>query len=546
MKSKQEKLNKAGTYLRLSKDDEKAGESLSIENQRLILQRYVKEQGFELVDEYVDDGYSGTTFDRPEVQRLLDDAKSGRINVIIVKDLSRFGRNYIEVGMYVDYVFPAHNIRFIALSDNVDTGDKNSSGVEMMPITNVFNEWHAANTSKKVRVVRAANAKAGKYQAAFAPYGYMAGKDEKRLPVIDEAAASVVRRIFELYASGLSGQQIATLLNEEKIEAPSDYRCRQLGIENRKKTCHYWIAGTVLQLLKNPIYLGTMVQMKYTTPSYKNKQFMIKDQSEWVVLENTHEPIISQELWDKCEERKKPYRRGKSTKRSGIDPLSGLMYCADCGGKMRLHWNTTHRRKTNTLVQYRHCYNCGAYSRIGKFYCSSHYIKFQDMHDLIVMDIREKAKLVMENEEQARENFLRKKESLTTKQKNADRQKLKKGKERLDELESLIQATYEDKVLKRVPEKICINLLEKYQEEKDGLEVEVAELEKTTATEEQNVMDVEEFIRRVKKYVDVQELTREMCLELIEYITVDKYADNENEARSIHVYYKFIDKEKAS
>lgn len=170
MKSKQLQQNKkAGTYLRLSKDDEKAGDSLSIENQRLILQKYVAEQGWELVDEYVDDGYSGTNFDRPDVQRLLEDAKNGRIDIIIVKDLSRFGRNYIQVGQYVDYIFPMYNIRFIALSDNVDTADTNSSGMDMMPIMNVFNEWHSANTSKKIRAVIEANARAGKYRTTFAP-----------------------------------------------------------------------------------------------------------------------------------------------------------------------------------------------------------------------------------------------------------------------------------------------------------------------------------------------------------------------------------------
>ena len=218
MKSKQLQLNrKVGNYYRLSKDDEKAGESLSIENQRLILQKYVAEQGWELVDEYIDDGYSGTNFDRPEVQRLLEDAKNGRIDIIIVKDLSRFGRNYIQVGQYVDYIFPMYNIRFIALSDNVDTADTNSSGMDMMPIMNVFNEWHSANTSKKIRAVIEANARAGKYRATFAPYGYIKGTGEKKLPVVDEPAASNVRRIFEMRASGTSPNKIAEVFNEEGI-----------------------------------------------------------------------------------------------------------------------------------------------------------------------------------------------------------------------------------------------------------------------------------------------------------------------------------------
>ena len=193
MKSKLLQNTKAGVYLRLSNDDERIGESLSIENQRRILEKYVAEQGFELVDTYIDDGVSGTHFNRPGIQRLLEDAKIGRINVIIVKDLSRFGRNYIEVGQYVDYIFPMYNIRFIALGDNVDTANCEGSGMDMMPIMNVFNEWHAANTSKKIRAVIESNAKAGKYRTSYAPYGYVKGTDEKKLPVRDEPAASNVR-----------------------------------------------------------------------------------------------------------------------------------------------------------------------------------------------------------------------------------------------------------------------------------------------------------------------------------------------------------------
>ena len=187
----------AGLYYRLSQEDERQGESVSIDNQRTILRKYAEERGFEIHDEYIDDGISGTTFQRPEVQRLLDDAKTGVINTIIVKDLSRFGRNYIEVGQYVDYVFPAFGIRFIAIQDNVDTENRDSGAMEMMPIMNVFNEWHAANTSKKIRAVRRSNAKEGIYTAKKASYGYKMGTDKKRAPVIDEETAPIVKRIFE-------------------------------------------------------------------------------------------------------------------------------------------------------------------------------------------------------------------------------------------------------------------------------------------------------------------------------------------------------------
>lgn len=213
----------AGIYVRLSKDDERVGESLSIENQKRILTSYVNEQGWNIVDIYVDDGYSGTNFNRPGVTRLLEDAKTGKINLIIVKDLSRFGRNYIQVRQYIDYIFPTYNIRFIALNDNVDTTNADTMAMDMMPIMNVFNEWHAANTSKKIKAVIEANAKSGKYRTTFAPYGYVKSDNENRLPVVDEPAASVVRRIFEMRSHGISPRHIADTLNAEEIPTASDY-----------------------------------------------------------------------------------------------------------------------------------------------------------------------------------------------------------------------------------------------------------------------------------------------------------------------------------
>lgn len=543
MKSKQSQLNrKVGNYYRLSKDDEKAGESLSIENQRLILQKYVAEQGWELVDEYIDDGYSGTNFDRPEVQRLLEDAKNGRIDIIIVKDLSRFGRNYIQVGQYVDYIFPLYNIRFIAISDNVDTADTNSSGMDMMPIINVFNEWHSANTSKKIRAVIEANARAGKYRTTFAPYGYIKGTDEKRLPVVDEPAAKNVRRIFEMRASGISPKKISEAFNEEGILIPTDYRCQRDGTTTKKQTCHLWQTDIVKQILHNPTYLGHLVQCRSTTVSYKNKKHVNRDESEQIIIRNTHEAIISQELWDKCREVEASVSQGKRNKSGVTQPLSGLMYCADCGGKMRLGWNNTRHKRTDPRTYHRENYNCGNYSRFGKFYCTSHYIKLKDINALVLMDIRSKAQLVIEDEKQAREDFLKRKERLSSAEKATDKKKLQTAQNRLIELDRLIVSVYEDKVLKKVPEEICVNLLNKYQTEKTALQAEVLTLEKKVADTAREENDVDEFIRRLKRYTDVSELTREMCLELIEYITIDKCQGRfVKEPREVHIYYKLID-----
>lgn len=531
----------AGIYVRLSKDDERAGESLSIENQKRILTSYVTEQGWNIIDIYVDDGYSGTNFDRPGVTRLLEDAKTGKINLIIVKDLSRFGRNYIQVGQYIDYIFPTYNIRFIALNDNVDTASTDTMAMDMMPIMNVFNEWHAANTSKKIRAVIESNAKSGKYRTTFAPYGYVKGDDENRLPVVDEPSASVVRRIFEMRSQGISPRHIADKLNEEHIPIPSDYYYAKIGKPNPRKTSHLWCAERIRAIVNNPTYLGHLAQMRTTTVSYKNHKVINKDPSDWIIVKNTHEPLVSQEIWDKCREMESSVSQGKRDKHGEIMPLSGLMYCADCGDKMRLGWNnTTAGSKKKPRKYLRHNYQCGAYSRFGKYRCTSHHIKMKDINAIVLADIRSMADLIVQDEESARQKFLSEKAKLDERQTAEEEKRLRESKYRLEELKKLIPSIYEDKVLGKIPEDVCVNLLEKYQAEQKTLSAEVEELEAKLSAVKQDEDDVEEFIRRLKRYTDVQELTREMALELIEYVTVDEYAADR--PRDIHIYYKLLDK----
>ena len=530
----------AGIYVRLSQEDMRAGESLSIENQKLILTKYVSEQGWNLENIYVDDGYSGTDFDRPGVTRLLEDAKTGKINLIICKDLSRFGRNYIQVGQYIDYIFPTYNIRFIALNDHIDTADKDNSAMDMMPIVNLFNEWHAASTSKKIKAVIEANCKAGKYRATAAPYGYIKGDDEKHLPIVDEPAASVVRRIFEMRSQGISPRHIADKLNEERVLTPSDYFYAKQGKTNPRRTTHLWCAERISTMLNNPTYLGHLAQMRTTTVSYKNHKTVKKDSSEWIVVENTHEPLVSQEIWDKCREIEKSVSQGKRNSDGYVAALSGLMFCADCGNKMRLGWNNTRHQRGGPREYYRHNFNCGSYNRNGKLACNSHYIKMKDINALILADIRSMADLVVADEDYARKQFLLKKEQINAHQTAEEQKRLREGKNRLAELGTLIPSIYEDKVLGKIPEDVCVNLLEKYQAEQKQLTEEVEQLEAKLNAVKQDEDDVDEFIRRLKKYIDVPELTREMCLELIEYITVDEYA--KDRPREIHIYYKLLEK----
>lgn len=528
----------AGIYVRLSQEDMRAGESLSIEHQKLILTKYVREQGWNLVDTYVDDGFSGTDFNRPSVQRLLSDAQTGRINLIICKDLSRFGRNYIEVGQYIDYIFPLHNIRFIALNDNVDTANRDSNAMEMMPVINLFNEWHASSTSKKIKAVNLANAKAGKYTCANAAYGYTKADDEKHTPIIDPEAAEVVRRIFKLRSQGMSPRAIGDQLNAENIPIPSDYRCQKKGIVNTKYTRHLWTQVQIRQILDNPIYLGKLAMMRVTSVSYKNHKKVRKDPSEWVVTEDTHEAIISQELWDKVREAEKAVSHGKRDGKGVTQPLSGMLFCPDCGYKMKAA-GRKRTLKSGELI--RECYyNCSSYVLHGKELCSTHYISQKQIEAVIIADIRSMAELVVKDEQTARAAFLSKKEQQTSRQSKADIKKLNDSKHRLAELENLIQSVYEDKVMGKIPEHICVSFLEKYEAEQQELRAVIADLEERLSAEKQDREDVEEFIRRLKKYVDVQTLTRELGLELIEYVTVGAYTPNE--PREINIYYKFLDK----
>ena len=446
----------AGLYMRLSQEDERTGESLSIENQRQMLRRYAQENGFEIYDEYIDDGISGTTFQRPEVQRLLDDAKTGVINTIIVKDLSRFGRNYIEVGQYIDYVFPTFGIRFIAIQDNVDTANRDSGAMEMMPIMNVFNEWHAANTSKKMRAVKKANAQQGIYTAKKAAYGYIMGTDEKRAPIIDEDVAPVVVRIFEMYASGMGMRKIAEVLTQEKILSPAIYAQEKYGWKGRPNALNIWSITTVREMLHNPIYIGHMPQLRWTSLSYKNHRRFRKDPSEWTVIYNTHEPIISQELWDKVQAREKSVSHGRVTKNDYIHPLSGFVYCADCGQKMKL---STHSTKKGTLS---YNFNCGYYARYGKTVCFSHYMSAQELKYLVRKDIREIARYVALDEQSARDEFIRHNAELTDSTVKSARKVLGIKQKRIGELTRLIQVAYEDRVNGKMPEEFCFRVIEKY------------------------------------------------------------------------------------
>ncbi len=528
-------FSKTGIYMRLSHDDDKACESSSIENQRIILRKYVAERGGTVIAEYVDDGLSGTNFNRPGVKRMLGDAQAGKIDTIVVKDLSRFGRNYIQVGQYIDYIFPAYGIRFVAVNDNIDTVDRGSAAMDMMPIMNVFNEWHAANTSKKIRAVLEAKQRSGIYTNWNYAYGYNVSSDENRTAVVDAEAAQVVRKIFALRSEGKSARAIAKILTDEKIPNPTNHFRRLDGGKWNRPCKPYWCPSTVSGILSDPIYIGVTVQHKTTSVSYKNHKTVKIPEAERIVNENSHEAIISVELWNSVQQMKNSVSRGRTDKSDVVHPLSGLLICPDCGKKFKLKRSEKKYADSDVRKNY---FCCRTYADLGKNYCSSHNISEREMESIVSGDIREMLSGHETDESAAREKFIALKSKSGDRSRCSDQALLKSCEARIAEIDRLIRAAFEDKILKDMSESVFESLCENYRSERYAKEEELRKIKKRLAetASYSDGKEVNEYISRLKSYSDCTILTRELCIQLIEFITVGE--KNENGVRDIHIYYR--------
>lgn len=523
--SKPKKLNKVGIYMRLSHDDEE-GESQSIENQRLILTKYVAEHGGTVIDEYVDDGYSGTNFNRPGFQRLVNDAISGKIDTMVAKDLSRFGRNYAEIGLFVDKYFPSYNLRFIAINDNVDTDERNSAAMEMMPISNLFNEWYASNTSKKVRAVLQAKQKNGENTGWKPPYGYIAGNDEKRTAIIDEEAAKVVRRIYSLRMQGYSYRSIAVELSDEGIPNPSHYYAEKRGLKNPDNG-EFWKDTVISFMLKNPFYIGTLIQHKTEHYSFKYQKTVTVSEDERIITENAHEAIIDIDTWNKVQEINKSnsVKRVRADKERKVHIFSGKLVCPDCGRPLKL------RTKDKTFI-------CSTYNNYGKKYCTVHSIREDVLEELVKQELAILSEDVTLDEEKARNHFLTEKSEQTAKERKEKEKAYNSSKSRLAELDNLIRSAYEDKVLKKIPEDLSMSLIQGYIQEKETLQESITKLEEELTQVNEDEAMADEYIKCLKKYAKGETLTREMVLQLIDQIEVGE-VKTDGSPRSIHIYYKF-------
>lgn len=533
-----EKTYNVGIYCRLSNDDERDGESVSIENQKLLLQSYVRQMGWNEIDVYIDDGYSGTNFNRPGVQRLIEDAKAKRINLILVKDLSRFGRNYIEFGQYTDYLFPSIGCRFIALNNGIDTMSNNGS-TDVMCFLNLFNEFYSRDTSKKVKAVKRACAENGKFMGTYPAYGYKRDPEDKHHLVIDEGTAPVVCRIFSMRAAGMGFHNIAVQLNEEGVPSPGMLYYQRKGKEDPRRVNHKWASETVRQIVRNEVYIGNMVQGKTGTVSYKNKKLISKPEDEWIRVEGTHEAIISRDVWDTVQsiDRKRVRKNAAS---DGIRSIfTGLVYCADCGFKMRNH-TEKFTYKDGTSGRYS-SFICGNYARSGKSACTIHTIYENALEKIVLEDIREKARFAAHDPEQLAQHIVRLKDKESRSRLTSLEQELKAVKARLVELERLMQNLYEDKCTGSIPQSVFQTLMHRYESERAEKADALPELERKVKAGMENRQDAGRWTEIIRQYTEITKLDESILFALVDRIEVGEAQKVKGvRVRDVKVYYRYV------
>jgi len=533
-----EQNRNAGIYCRLSNDDERSGESVSIENQKMLLQKYVKEQGWKEVEVYVDDGYSGTNFDRPAVKRMIEDAKAGRINIIVVKDLSRFGRNYIEIGQYTDYLFPQIGCRFIALGNGVDTVNQSSNN-DMMGFLNLFNEFYSRDTSKKVKAAKKVCYESGKYLGTYAPYGYKRDPQDKHHLIVDEETAPVVRRIFDLRCGGMGYRAIACRLNQEGVLSPGMLYYQRRGKSDPRRVNHQWAETTVKSIARNEVYIGNLVQGKNGTVSYKCKKQIAKPKEEWIRVEGTHQAIISPEIWavTAALDAERFQKREVAGEKASI--FTGLVYCADCGFRMNFQRDKG-KRKNGSAYSYT-SFLCGNYRRSGKTACTTHSIYENVLLSLVIEDIRKKARVAKHDEKKIAEQIIRLKSAETDSRLAGHEKELQAAQSRLPEIERLMMNLYEDRIKGAIPETVFATLMKKYETEQAGLAAAIPALTEKIQNGRQCFDDAAMWIKHIRQYTDIEMVDESILIELVERIEVsDPQIIDGKRVCDIKIVYRYV------
>ena len=524
-------------YCRLSQEDENSGDSDSIVNQKAILTKYAEENGFKNIRIFVDDGYSGVTFNRPAFQELMSLVESKKVGIIITKDLSRLGRNYIEVGNYTEFVFPRNNVRYIAINDQFDS--LYQDGNELAPFKNLFNEWFARDTSKKIRAVFKAKAERGERVSTQVPYGYKRNPDSGRLCnlLVNEDTAPVVRTIYELCVEGIGPTYIAHILKERKILKPSAYRYQ---IEGRfaSKTdtddIYGWNGRTVANILDNEVYLGHTINCRTTVVSYKDKRTITRPKEEQYRFENTHEAIIDQETWEMVRKVRESKRRRNSM--GTVSKYNGLVYCADCGNK---HYCS--RGYASSKSPYR--LSCSRYTKhLGEEVCTPHSIREVVLDELVLEEINRTLYYARTKTQEFAAYINRKSSSQTRKELNARTAEQIQAQKRVTELKALFKRLYEDNVLGRISDEQFRMLSAEYTDEQKSLEVRLSELEKEIEALRENVTNVQRFLDTAKKYTDIKELTPEILRTFVQKIVIHEREQKHtrNAPQQIDIHFRYL------
>ena len=522
-------------YPRLSHEDELQGESNSISNQKRILETYAKQNGFTNLCWYTDDGYSGANFQRPGFQAMLADIEAGKVGTVIVKDMSRLGRNYLQVGMYTEMLFPQKGVRFIAINDGVDSamGDN-----DFTPLRNLFNEWMVRDTSKKIKAVKKAKGMSGKPVTSKPVYGYLMDEDENF--IIDEEAAPVVKQIYQLCLAGNGPTKIARMLTEQQIPTPGTLEYRRTGSTRRYHPGYEckWATNTVVHLLENREYTGCLVNFKTEKPSYKLKHSIENPPEKQAVFENHHEPIIDRETWERVQELRKQRKRPNRYDEVGL--FSGILFCADCGSVMYQQRYQTDKRKQD-------CYICGSYKKRTAD-CTAHFIRTDLLTAGVLSNLRKVTSYAAKHEARFMKLLIEQNEDGDRRRNAAKKKELEAAEKRIAELSAIFKRLYEDSVTGRISDERFTELSADYEAEQKELKERAARLREELSKAQEATANAEKFMNVVRRHTTIEELTPTLLREFVEKIVVHESVALDGKRRGklrrqeIEIYYSFVGK----
>ena len=518
-------------YPRLSHEDELQGESNSISNQKRILETYAKQNGFTNLCWYTDDGYSGANFQRPGFQAMLADIEAGKVGTVIVKDMSRLGRNYLQVGMYTEMLFPQKGVRFIAINDGVDSamGDN-----DFTPLRNLFNEWMVRDTSKKIKAVKKAKGMSGKPVTSKPVYGYLMDEDENF--IIDEEAAPVVKQIYRLCLAGNGPTKIARMLTEQQIPTPGTLEYRRTGSTRRYHPGYEckWATNTVVHILENREYTGCLVNFKTEKPSYKTKHSVENPIEKQAIFENHHEPIIDTQMWERVQELRKQRKRPNRYDEVGL--FSGILFCADCGSVL-------YQQRYQNATRKQDCYICGSYKKRTRD-CTAHFIRTDLLTAGVTDNLRKVTSYAAKHEARFMKLLIEQNEDGGKRRNAARKKELEAAEKRISELSAIFKRLYEDSVTGRISDERFTELSADYEAEQKELKERAAAIRAELSKAQEATVNAEKFMNVVRKYTSFEELTPTLLREFVEKIVVHECSYDENGTRrqDIDIYYSFVGK----